>query len=292
MSVGRLAPTPSGALHLGNTVAFAAAWLSSRAVGGSLLLRMEDVDGGRARQAVADQIRRDLEWLELHWDREVAPQSTRDYLPWLARVPQTYRCTCTRAQIAGRPYANTCRAAHHAEGAVRFRVPDAPVRIDDRKYGLREVLPETQGDPVLWRRDGVPTYNLAVVADDIADGVTEVVRGADLLEFTAVQVRLWEAFGAVPPTWMHAPLILGPDGKKLSKSHGAIGVQALRDQGWEPADVWRLVLPWLGLRVDNLAEATPLFDPSVGPRGPIRVSWETSVSRVAPAEVRWTEEAQ
>ena len=270
---GRLAPTPSGAVHLGNATAFAAAWLSVRAQGGRLLLRIEDVDTVRARDELADGIRRDLDWLGLHWDEEVPPQSARDYAPWLARLP-TYRCVCTRKQLGGGPYVGTCRDAGHEDGAVRFRLPPGELVFVDGAFGPQRVAPLAFGDPVLRRRDGLTTYNLAVVADDIADGVTEVVRGADLLDYTGVQIRLWEAFAATPPRFVHAPLVLGPDGKKLSKSHGAMGIEALRGAGWTPRDVWRSVLPWLGLPGhDDLRMAVSAFDAATGPRGPIHVSW-------------------
>jgi glutamyl/glutaminyl-tRNA synthetase len=247
---GRLAPTPSGLLHLGNVLAFGAAWLSVRAAGGRLLLRIEDVDTGRARVGVERAIRRDLEWLGLTWDAETLRQSARDYRDVLSQLaPHVYRCTCTRAQLkaGGGVYAGTCRDRRHTTGAVRLRLPPGGVRFDDRRSGPRTVDPTVYGDPVLVRRDGLVGYNLAVVADDIADGVTEVVRGGDLLDYTAVQIRLYEALGARPPTWLHTPLVLGPDGAKLSKSHGSDHVGALRDAGHAPADIWRRVLPWLGL---------------------------------------------
>ncbi|MBX2797448.1 MAG: tRNA glutamyl-Q(34) synthetase GluQRS [Myxococcales bacterium] len=271
--VGRLAPTPSGHLHLGNVVAFAAAWLSVRQQGGTLLLRFEDVDTQRAQLDVEASIRQDLEWLGLQWDTEVPAQRHRDYGPWLKRVAgRSYRCTCTRREIReqGGIYPGTCRRARNTEGAVRFWLPDTLVTVEDRRFGPRDVVPSELGDPVLRRRDGTYAYNLAVVADDIADGVTEVVRGADLLELSAVQMVLWEAMGADPPTWMHVPLVLGPDGRKLSKSHGSTEVRALRQADWAPEDVWRAVLPWLGLhRLDHVQQAVEAFRPERGPRGPI-----------------------
>ncbi|MCB9688885.1 MAG: tRNA glutamyl-Q(34) synthetase GluQRS [Alphaproteobacteria bacterium] len=269
---GRLAPTPSGRLHLGNVTAFGCAWLSARSSGGRLLLRIEDVDSGRARADVEASILEDLRWLGLHWDERTAPQRDRDYEPWLTRLAdRTYRCTCTRAELAGLgAYPGRCRDAGHTEGAVRFRLPDGEVDVVDRARGHRRVDPATFGDPVLRRRDGVFAYNLAVVVDDLVDGVTEVVRGADLLDYTAVQVRLWEALGATPPTWLHAPLILGPDGRKLSKSHGSAEIGAWREAGRTARDVWRLVLPWLGIEgTDDLEEAALRFDPRAIPAGPI-----------------------
>ncbi len=274
---GRLAPTPSGLLHLGNVLAFGAAWLSVRAAGGRLLLRVEDVDTERARVGVEHEIRRDLEWLGITWDDEMPRQSSRDYREVLERLaPQVYRCTCTRALLkaagtgrrTGCP--GGCRTREHAAGAVRLRLEPGVVRFEDRRWGLREVDPAAYGDPVLVRRDGLVAYNLAVVADDITDGVTEVVRGSDLLDYTAVQVRLHEALGAPPPTWLHTPLILGSDGAKLSKSAGSAGVGAMRIAGHSPADVWRMILPWLGLPAcAGLHEALPYWRPDAGPRGPL-----------------------
>jgi glutamyl/glutaminyl-tRNA synthetase len=273
--VGRLAPTPSGHLHLGNASAFLAAWLSVRSRGGRLLLRVEDVDTTRARVEVLEGQLTDLRWLGLGWDEEVEPQSTRDYAPWLLALREhTYFCTCTRKQIAaaGGVYPGTCREAGNDSGKIRFRLSSGEVLVFDQHFGGRRVDASRRGDPVLLRADGIYAYNLAVVADDIADGVTEVVRGADLLDHTAVQVRLWEAFGATPPSWMHSPLILGPDGRKLSKSHGSLHLGALRDAGWSPRDVLRATLPWLGIEgVDSLDAATAAFDPAGGPRGSVLI---------------------
>ncbi|MCB9664213.1 MAG: tRNA glutamyl-Q(34) synthetase GluQRS [Alphaproteobacteria bacterium] len=271
--VGRLAPTPSGHLHLGNAVAFVGAWLSARAAGGRLLLRVEDVDLERARPDVEAAHREDLAWLGLDWDAEVLRQSSRSYAEALATLaPHTYRCTCTRAQIrdTGGVYQGTCRAAGHTEGAIRFRLPDGPVVVHDRARGEVVVEPaRTLGDPVLVRRDGVVAYPLAVVADDVRDGVTEVVRGADLLEVTAVQLPVWAALGRAPPTWLHTPLVLGADGRKLSKSHGSTELRALRAAGWTPSDVWRQVSPWLGIdAVDRPEEAVAAFAAAAVPPGP------------------------
>jgi glutamyl/glutaminyl-tRNA synthetase len=270
--VGRLAPTPSGRLHLGNALAFGAAWLSARAGGGRVVLRIEDVDRARARTDIEASLREDLRWLGVDWDEETLPQRLRHYRPWLERLP-TYFCRCTRAQLGAGPYPGTCRDAGHREGAVRFRVPDGPVAFVDRRFGPQAVDPAAVfGDPVLQRRDGSYAYPLAVVVDDLCDGVTEVVRGADLLEYTAVQVRLWEAFGATPPTWMHAPLLLGPDGKKLSKSHGSTEIGALRAAGWRPEDVWARLLPFLGIEgVGRIADAVGRFRPDLGGLGPFVV---------------------
>lgn len=272
LTVGRLAPTPSGRLHLGNVCAFAAAWLSVRAARGRLLLRIEDVDTPRARQDLADGIRRDLDWLGLTWDAETPSQSARDYEPWLRRLDRhSYHCTCTRAEIqaAGGIYDGRCRTRGLTAGAVRFRVPGAPFAFVDRARGPIVVQPDACGDPILRRRDGVFAYNLAVVADDIADGVTEIVRGADLMNQTAAQAAIWAALGHAPPTWMHLPLILGPDGRKLSKSHRSSSVADLRHLGWTPAAIWRVVLPWLGVQpASRLEEAVESFHPAAVTTGP------------------------
>lgn len=239
MIVGRLAPTPSGPLHLGNALAFGAAWLSVRAAGGRLLLRVEDLDRGRAREDVASAQREDLRWLGLDWDEEVASQSARAYS--LARIP-TYRCPCNRAmRVGGRC---RCRYRDQESGAWRFRTPTGDVVFVDRARGPQRFRPDE--DPILVRADGEAAYPLAVVIDDARDGVTEVVRGADLLEATATQVLLYQCIGRPPPTWLHVPVLEGPDGKKLSKSHGSTDIRSLRTAGWSPADVWSRLEPWLG----------------------------------------------
>lgn len=268
-----MAPTPSGQLHLGNVCAFAAAWMSARAQRGKLLLRVEDIDTERARAEVAQDQRRELAWLGLDWDEETPPQSSRDYQGALDAIQaRTYFCECTRAQIqaTGGTYRGTCRERGLTQGALRFWLPEGLVTFVDRRWGPQQEDPNLFGDPVLRRRDGVYSYNLAVVVDDIRDGVTEVVRGADLLEYSAVQIRLWEAWGVKPPTWLHAPLILGVDGSKLSKSHNSLHVGALRELGWTPRDIWRAVLPWLGLPgFDHLHDAVAHFRPDAGPLGPV-----------------------
>jgi glutamyl/glutaminyl-tRNA synthetase len=276
MIIGRLAPTPSGLLHLGNVCAFAGAWLSARADGGRLLLRIEDVDRERARPHVEQAIRDDLAWLGLSWDAETPRQSSRDYAPALTRLgDRVYRCQCTRAVRAaalpiGAGCQGRCDGRGYTTGAVRFRLAPGAVAFVDRRWGHREAKPREFGDPILVRRDGLVSYNLAVVADDIDDGVNDVVRGSDLLDYTAVQLQLWDALGASPPRWLHTPLVLGADGRKLSKSHGSTHVGMMRDAGATPADVWRIVLPWLGIEgAMSLGDAVARWGPSAGPLGPI-----------------------
>ncbi len=269
MVVGRLAPTPSGRLHLGNALSFAAAWLSARQGGGEVLLRIEDVDRTRARAELEASIRDDLAWLGLTCDDEVPRQSERDYTSFVEAL-DTYRCTCTRRQLAERPC--TCGAVAHPVGALRWRRPGGSVRFVDRRFGPCHVDPSPHGDPVLIRRDGIATYLLAVVVDDLRDGVTEVVRGADLLEFTAIQIQLWRALGATPPTWLHAPLLVGSDGRKLSKSHASTEVAALRRTGVKPGQIWQLLLPLLGIEGhDQLADAIGAFRCTAGTLGPTEI---------------------
>ena len=237
---GRLAPTPSGHLHLGNALAFGAAWLSARAAGGRVLLRVEDLDRGRARPEIAEAQREDLRWLGLDWDEEVPPQSTRRYP--LDGIP-VFRCLCNRQT---RLYlVCMCRSKAHDRGAWRFDTPRGEVRFVDRAAGLQSFQPDE--DPVLVRADGEAAYPLAVVLDDHRDGVTEVVRGGDLLAATATQVRLYEVLGLQPPTWLHVALLVGPDGQKLYKSHGSTELRALRAAGWSAERVWRTLGPLLGV---------------------------------------------
>ncbi len=241
MAAGRLAPTPSGHLHLGNALAFGAAWLSARSSGARVLLRVEDLDRGRARDDIAAAQRDDLRWLGLDWDEEVTPQSRRRYS--LDGVP-VFRCVCTRAT---RLYLGcSCRHKGHDRGHWRFDTPRGPVAFVDRACGPQAYEPDE--DPILMREDGEAAYPLAVVIDDHRDGVTEVVRGGDLLPATATQIRLYEVLGWPPPTWLHTPVLLGPDGKKLSKSHGSTELRALRAEGWTAERAWSLLLPLLGLR--------------------------------------------
>ncbi len=256
---GRLAPTPSGHLHLGNALAFGAAWLSARGAGGRVLLRVEDLDRGRARDDVAAGQREDLLWLGLGWDEEVAPQSRRDYR-W-GGIP-VYRCDCNRAARLAR--ACVCRHQSKTQGVWRYLTRRGPVDFVDRALGPQRIVAEE--DPILVRGDGEAAYPLAVVVDDARDGVTEVVRGADLLEATATQILLHEDLEIAPPTYLHTPILVGTDGKKLSKSHGSTEIRALRAAGWTADDVWATLLPLLGLPAGPLAGAR--LDPARIPAGP------------------------
>lgn len=264
--VGRLAPTPSGMLHLGNALAFGAAWLSARNAGGRLVLRMEDLDRGRSRAEVAAAQVEDLRWLGLDWDEELSPQSERAYS---AEGLRTYRCDCSRAarKEGGCPH----RDSPAAEGAVRLRSKRVPVLFRDRCHGVQIEVPDE--DPVLVSASGEAAYPLAVVTDDHRDGITEVVRGADLLPATAVQCEMYRAWRWKEPTFLHTPVLYGPDGRKLGKSHGSTELRALRDAGWGPDRVWALLLPLLGITATSrLADA--VLDPEQVPRHGFRISDE------------------
>lgn len=275
-TIGRLAPTPSGHLHLGNALAFGAAWLSVRDEGGRLLLRVEDLDRGRAREEVAEGQRHDLRWLGIDWDEEVPPQSTRAYP--LDGLP-TYRCDCSRKRR--REGLCTCRHDGGTAGVWRFACPPGPVTYTDEWQG--EQTWDCGDDPVVRRRDGEAAYPHAVVVDDHRDGVTQVVRGADLLQATVVQIRIQQALGLSTPRYRHVPMLLGADGRKLSKSHGSDEIRALRDRGWTPDRVWAAILPCLGLPPVHLHEAVGLLAKTIVPAGPFAFDAEARPVPLPPA---------
>ena len=238
--VGRFAPTPSGRMHLGNVFAALIAWLSVRSAGGSFVLRMEDLDTQRTSDEFAQVLRRDLKWLELDWDIETPPQSQRSdaymrYFDRLRDLNLLYPCYCTRSQLhsVNAPhlsdgtyvYPGTCRnltpqqqAAFGRAPAWRVRVPDKVWQIEDRVQGsYRENLATDCGDFVVRRADGVFVYQLAVTVDDGEAGVTEVVRGTDLLSSAPRQMYLQELFGFAHPAYGHVPMLLAADGRRLSK---------------------------------------------------------------------------
>lgn len=256
---GRLAPTPTGYLHLGHAATFAEAHRRARAAGCSLCLRIEDIDAARCRAAFADAAIEDLAWLGLGWDGEPVFQSARRamYLDAWRRLRDggfLYPCRRSRREVAGFspgledpvfPVAwrgDTAEAAgHDAPDGVnwRFRVPEGRlVSFDDGNFGAVSRRAGVDfGDFLVWNRDGVPAYELAVVVDDIAMGIGEVVRGADLLTSTARQILLHEALGARPPSWFHCRLVVGDDGRRLAKRAGSLGIRALREAGVSPGEV-------------------------------------------------------
>jgi glutamyl-tRNA synthetase len=272
MRKGRYAPTPSGQLHLGNARTALLAWLQMRSVGGSFVLRIEDVDRTRARDAYRELIIRDLRWLGLDWDEGPdvggphAPyiQSEREdryeaALQHLIRQGRIYPCFCSRADIQsmaraphglaseGPFYDGRCRKLtaeqRQARAAVktpslRFIVPDeGTVSFTDGVFGPQQFPANYGGDFVVKRADHMYAYQLAVVVDDEAMGITDVLRGADLLDSTPRQLHLYAALGHEPPAFAHVPLVLGPDGRRLSKSHGDIAISSLREAGVRPETI-------------------------------------------------------
>lgn len=261
MTLGRFAPSPTGVLHLGNLRTALASWLSARAAGGRWIIRMEDVDGPRCRRDLGEGQLRDLAALGLGSDGPVVWQSDRgeayrQALETLHRAGQLYPCVCTRKdlQLLGsaphmedglRPYPGRCRerAWEGFEHALRLRLLQGPVAWADRLLGPQSDDPaQLTGDPLLFRRDGCFAYHLAVVVDDGAQGVAEVVRGADLRPVTATQIRLQEALGLPRPAYGHLGLVVAPDGSRLGKRAGALGLEALAARGIPPEEV----LGWLG----------------------------------------------
>ncbi|MBS1766696.1 MAG: tRNA glutamyl-Q(34) synthetase GluQRS [Acidobacteria bacterium] len=258
---GRFAPSPTGPLHLGNLRTALASWLSARRRGGRWIIRIEDVDGPRCRPEIADQQLRDLAALGLESDGEVVWQSRRskryrEALVQLRDADTLYPCACTRKDLQRlasaphledglRPYDGACRgrAWQGFDAALRFRLPEGAAAWEDRLIGpQREDPTALTGDPLLFRRDGVFAYHLAVVVDDGDQGVTEIVRGADLRGVTATQIRLQEALGLPRPAYAHLGLVAAPDGARLGKRAGALGLDALRARGASLESV----LGWLG----------------------------------------------
>lgn len=227
--IGRFAPTPSGYLHFGSLVAALASYLDARSAGGRWLLRMEDLDPPREIPGAQDEIRRSLEAYGFEWDGPLLRQSERhaayaEVVERLLAQGLAYACTCSRKQLeaSGGVYPGTCRNALHParDAAIRIRVPQLEYRFVDRVQGeFRQHLGREVGDFVIRRRDGLFAYQLAVVLDDAWQGVTDVVRGADLLDSTPRQLYLQELLGLPQPRYLHVPLIVQEDGNKLGKSY-------------------------------------------------------------------------
>lgn len=262
--VGRLAPSPTGAQHVGNARTYLLAWLSIRSRGGRLILRIEDIDSPRVKPWAVQQAIDDLRWLGLDWDEGPdigGPHGPyvqterlavyREALESLRTAERIYPCTCSRSDVAaaasaphagqeGPLYPGRCasrRAEHAAKLADqpfswRFRTTDATREFTDRVAGRQTCnVARDLGDFVLGRVDGSPAYQLAVVVDDHAMGVTEVLRGDDLLPSAFRQLELYDFFGWTPPAFAHVPLVVGPDGRRLAKRHGDTRLATLRAHG-------------------------------------------------------------
>lgn len=252
--VGRFAPTPSGPLHFGSIVAALASYLDARHNGGKWLLRIEDIDTPRVRAGADRKIIDTLEILGLEWDGDIVYQGNRlDHYQRALEVLQDkgllYRCYCPRRITRGKPYPGTCRTRPGRDSkphSLRIITPERPVSFDDAIQGrLTGRLNELTGDFILRRSDGLVAYNLAVVIDDAAQGVTHIVRGADLTDTTFNQAYLQSVLNLPIPEYAHHPLVLDEDGKKISKQDGATDVlagaspetvllQALRFSGQNP----------------------------------------------------------
>ena len=296
--VGRFAPTPSGRMHLGNLFAAMLAWASVRKNDGRIILRIEDLDTERCTVAFADLVKSDLEWLGLDWDEETPPQRDRNdayaaALKLLEEQGLVYPCWCTRGLLhaASAPHAEDghsvypgfCRnltAAERAErsdkpASTRLMVPDETITFIDGLQGpYSENLARDCGDFVVRKADGGWAYQLAVVVDDIASGVTQVVRGRDLLSSVPRQLYLYRLLQAGPPEYWHVPLLLGPEGRRLSKRDRDLDVGLLR-QRLGPEQLLGRLAHIAGLTDDHrpitAAELADLFDWSKVPRNDIEV---------------------
>ncbi|MCC6527444.1 MAG: tRNA glutamyl-Q(34) synthetase GluQRS [Polyangiaceae bacterium] len=303
--VGRLAPSPTGLLHLGHARTFLCAFWSARAAGGRVLLRLEDLDGPRVRPGMIDAALCDLAWLGLEWDEAPLVQSEglprlRAAVAELVRRGAAYPCVCSRADVrralsapqAGEAeprYPGTCRerfpsleAAERRAGraaGLRFRVPDGEVEIRDAFAApTRHDVARETGDFVVSKRDHTPAYQLAVVVDDAFQGVTEVLRGDDLLPSTARQWHLQRALGLPHPRWIHLPLVVDDAGRRFAKRADDLSLAELRARGVDP----RAVVAWAarasGMIVPErvaAAEASAAFALEAVPRTPVRCDGQT-----------------
>ena len=274
--VTRLAPSPTGALHLGNARTFLANWLLARQKGSKVLLRIEDLDGPRIKRAADRQIIDDLRWLGLDWDEQPIYQSSRlrfyqKAIDQLLKDGMAYPCVCSRKEIesaASAPHAEdgaavypgTCRDKYESPEsalrlggrapALRFRVPEQSTEFNDCFRGMQRFNVQRQlGDFVIAKADRTPAYQLAVVVDDAEMKVTDVIRGDDLLDSTPRQILLYHALGLSNsiPRYCHLPLVVGADGRRLAKRHGDTRLATYRDRGVRPDRLLSLLARWCGI---------------------------------------------
>jgi glutamyl-Q tRNA(Asp) synthetase len=280
--VGRFAPSPTGPLHAGSLVAALASYLDARAHGGRWLIRIEDIDEGRAVPGAAETILAQLDWLGMHSDGDIVWQSRRKHLYQAAReqlADHVYGCGCNRREIADSRlgvgpdgaaiYPGTCRhglAPGREARSLRLRVPESGgdvIAFTDRFAGpVSQRLALESGDFVLKRADGYWAYQLAVVVDDAAQDVTDIVRGADLLDSTPRQIYLQRLLGAPTPRYLHVPVVRNANGEKLSKQTGALAVQP---GGGEAAAVAVLLdaARFLGLHLATVASQAAFWQEAV-----------------------------
>ena len=296
---GRFAPSPTGALHLGNLRTALLAWLFARAVGARFLVRIEDLDAARVRPGLAAAQLADLAALGLDWDEPPVHQSQRlglyrEAIDRLDAAGRLYPCFCTRAEIreaVSAPhgpvtgYPGTCRELSAQERrrredagrppALRLRTDPGPVRFRDDLLGDQTGRVD---DVVVRRNDGAPAYNLAVIVDDADQGIGQVVRGADLLDSTPRQLVLARLLGITPPRYAHVPLVLGPDGARLAKRHGAVTLDDRRRLGESPARVRGFLAETVGLASPGEepapGELLARFRPAALPDAPITLAPE------------------
>ncbi len=287
----RLAPSPTGALHLGNARTFLATWLMARQAGWRIALRIEDLDGPRIKTEAATGAIEDLQWLGLDWDGSIIRQSDRRALyqaainDLMARGA-VYPCVCSRRDVelaASAPHAEdgaaiypgTCRGRYASieaarrdsgrEPSIRFMVPDGPdgiVAFVDRIHGARRVdVGRELGDFTIAKADGTPAYQLAVVVDDLDMRVTEVIRADDLLDSTPRQILLYRAMGNELhiPQYCHLPLVVGADGRRLAKRHGDTRISHYRRCGVTAGRMLALLARWCGMDVRDDVEAQELI---------------------------------
>ncbi len=297
---GRLAPSPTGFLHVGHARTFWTAWQRARDAGGALVMRMEDLDPDRSKSLYADAAYEDLRWLGIRWQE--GPDKGGPFAPYvksrrlaiylaawrrLLRRGCIYPCRCSRKDLEsalGAPHERTAAQGSVAAGKIdlqddepiypgtcrhliaiapqlpgptasdvgtpdgynwRFRVPDgAAIECVDRNLGKKRFVAGVDfGDFLVWRRDGVPSYQLACVVDDAAMGITEVVRGADLLKSTARQILLNRALDYTDPAWFHCRLVVDHNGRRLAKRHDSLSLRALRQRGLTPMNILSADLP-------------------------------------------------
>lgn len=295
----RFAPSPTGAQHVGNARTYLANWLFARSGGGEILLRIEDIDSPRVKPGAREQALDDLRWLGLDWDGEPVVQTARlpryeAALEELKRRERVYPCTCSRSDIAqaasaphaeheGPVYPGTCagRTARETPAepfAWRFRVSDSPAFHDLVRGEVAIDLRQVGGDFVIWKNTGTPAYQLAVVVDDAAMGITHVVRGDDLLPSTPRQLLIYRELGAVAPAFAHLPLVVGEDGRRLAKRHGDTRLSALRSAGVRPEFLVGLLAwscGWID-RIEPVAarDLLPLFDWKTIPHEPFTLQRE------------------
>ena len=268
---GRFAPSPTGIMHLGNVMCALLSWLSAKSKGGTWVLRIEDLDPDRSRRQFADRLMSDLEWLGLTWDEGPYFQSERHEryaaaLERLCAMDLVYPCFCTRADIMATQaphesdgrivYAGTCRARTYNKedmerAALRLKVPDREIAFTDGHYGPQRVnLSRHCGDFVIRRKDGAWAYQLAVVVDDAEMGITEVVRGSDLLLSSPQQIYLAELLGYPLPSFIHLPLLCNAQGQRLSKRDKSLDMEALCAEYTAEEIIGRLAF-LAGLKADD-----------------------------------------